>query len=156
MYKNNAMDKSTRQQMEREIVRKSRVSSQEELSAILVTRGVKVTQATLSRDLRELRIVKSHNADGSYYVLQPGSSADGAYDAIVVSIEFSGQVCVIKTKPGCASAVATVVDSTSSDVIMGSLAGDDTIFVMLRQGADEEAVLDALSDAMPAIRSKLI
>jgi transcriptional regulator of arginine metabolism len=149
------MDKTARQNLVREIVLGGNVASQEELTSLLASRGVNVTQATLSRDLREMRIVKTHGAGGYFYRVQNNAQSFHSYDSSIVSIEFSGQMCVIRTRPGFASAVAAAVDSIPMEEIMGTIAGDDTIFVMLREGYDAHKVLGSMEANIPDLQNKL-
>lgn len=152
-------DKKTRQRELLRIVENRNVGGQDELRELLAADGLSVTQATLSRDLKELGIVKMHRAgDGYCYVRsQRGASSSEASAAAgqllvgVRSLSVSGQMGVIKTRPGHASVVASVIDNRLGDAIMGSVAGDDTILIILRKEDDGSALVDGLRGFIPSI-----
>ena len=123
------------------------VTSQDELGHLLAREGITVTQATLSRDLDALGAVKSAGADGaSAYVLGTGSDTslpvDGAHAAfarvageLLVGAEAAGNMLVLRTPPGAAQFLAGRLDRTQPDGVVGSVAGDDTIIVVIRTPA---------------------
>lgn len=126
-----------------EILRMQVIGSQEELLDILRTKGYDVTQATLSRDLKVLKVAKTPLSNGAYkYVLPPQikpiSDELNAHNftshGAVLNLEFSGQLAVVKTKPGYASAIAWDIDNRSNDEVLGTIAGDDTILLIPREG----------------------
>ena len=126
-----------------EILRMQVIGSQEELLDILRARGYDVTQATLSRDLKVLKVAKTPLSNGAYkYVLPPQikpiSDELNAHNftshGAVLNLEFSGQLAVVKTKPGYASAIAWDIDNRSNDEVLGTIAGDDTILLIPREG----------------------
>jgi len=124
-----------------------------------------MTQATLSRDIKALKIVKTPDAVKGYiYMLakdqvanmqtvSDGTSflADGFR-----SIDFSQNLAVIRTKPAYASSIASLIDSANSFEIMGTIAGDDTIFLVLREGVERGDVFIFLEKIMPNLKGKLI
>ena len=117
------------------IINSQKIHTQEELMKALEEKGISVTQATLSRDIKEIGAVKvSDPKNGQYYRIQLPSVPKSHFSA--ESVEVSGQMCVIRSKPGFASAIASVVDNSGLEGVMGSIAGDDTILVILREGAD--------------------
>ena len=136
-----------------EILEQNDLYSQEQLQEQLHRRGIETTQATLSRDLKALQIVKGPT--GGYRLPQqkvvPASSLQG-----ILSIEFAGQNAVIKTQPGYAAAVAARIDHRPCAAIMGTLAGDDTILLVLRLGFSPEEVLENLKPIIPDILEYLI
>lgn len=142
-----------RQQAILEIIQAGPVFSQDELATRLKEAGIASTQATLSRDLKALQIVKGPT--GGYRLPQqkavPPSSLQG-----ILSIEFAGQNAVIKTQPGYAAAVAARIDHRPCAAIMGTLAGDDTILLVLRLGFSPEEVLENLKPIIPDILEYLI
>lgn len=100
--------------------------------------GFAVTQATVSRDIREMGLVKrtDKNGVGHYAEMSFQGKKNALHTALnnsVVKVDFAGNMLVIKTLPGMASAVATWVDSLESEEILGSIAGDDAIFVVMRE-----------------------
>jgi len=133
---------------------------------LLKRKGFNLTQATLSRDINSLKIVKTPDPHGGYIYLLPnepvaitknnavtGASflADG-----FVSIDFSGNLAVIKTKPAYASSIAAAIDGAATYEILGTIAGDDTIFLVLREGVEKTDIFLFLEKIMPAIKGKLI
>ena len=123
------------------IILDSKIASQEELLESLRNSGYELTQATLSRDLKELRVGKlADPAKGSVYVLneqlqqnsQPGNTPAIPVNS-VLSLVFSYHLCVIRTFPAFASTVATFIDSSRLPEIAGTVAGDDTIMVIPRE-----------------------
>lgn len=120
------------------IIRSHNIGSQEELIAILKSKGFELTQATLSRDLKELQVVKVHTSQGYKYAMNTNGTIGQATNIrssqnIALSVDVSCNLAVVKTIPGFAAAVATTIDSVApADLIMGCVAGDDTILVILR------------------------
>ena len=117
----------------RKIVSASRVSDQGELINALKQRGIHTTQATLSRDL------KRTDADGLPRYTLPFSArayfVPGGHDPSIISIEYSDPFAVIKTHPGYAGMVASRIDAAAIPGLMGTIAGDDTILVIMRKGS---------------------
>jgi len=145
------------------IILDTKIASQDELLESLRNAGYELTQATLSRDLKELRVGKlADSAKGSVYVLheqlQQGTRPVNA-PAIpvnsVLSLTFSYHLCVIRTFPAFASTVATFIDSSRLAEIAGTVAGDDTILVIPREGYTQQEIMRALGSVIPAIESKL-
>ena len=146
-------NKRNRLQVISEILRSKVVDSQEELLKLLIERQCDVTQATLSRDLKLLKVAKTPLSNGLYkYVLpvynkplavQPTANPTISYGA-VLSIEFSGQLAVVKTKPGYASAIAWDIDNKATDEVLGTIAGDDTILVIPREGITRDDILQMM------------
>ena len=125
------------------------ISNQEQLTQALRLQGVDVTQATLSRDLRDLRAEKKVMNDGTQkYVIPPDPIVEQKVLGIdsnlakmsIRSIEFSGPFAVVKTRPGFANAVAYDIDTRGQELTLGTIAGDDTILVILREGISREEV----------------
>ena len=124
------MSKNARQSLLLEVVRERTPRTQEELAELMADRGVEVSQVTLSRDLRELGVVKSPEG-----YREPDSAARPSGDALLrtlrdflVGVEVAQNLVVLKTNPGGAAAVALGLDRASWDEIVGTVAGDDTIF----------------------------
>jgi transcriptional regulator of arginine metabolism len=136
-----------------EILRSSVVGSQEELLQLLSERGLTVTQATLSRDLKVLKVSKTPLANGTYKYVLPsvtktvsptGNLSTFTSHGAVISIEFSGHLAVVKTKPGYASAIAWDIDNKGAAEILGTIAGDDTILIIPREGVTRDAILQLM------------
>ena len=152
--------KLERHRIIREVLMAGRIASQEELASVLAERGVDVAQATLSRDIKELRMSKLHDENGYYYSLPRQDASPEASVASVdapesiLSIEFSGPITVIKTRPGHANMVASVIDSNHLAAAAGTIAGDDTIFIIVREGFDKEDLLHSLGKLFKRLDSK--
>ena len=132
------------------------LGSQEEVLQALEREGFKLTQATLSRDLKQLKVAKAASMNGKYvYVLpndtmykritRPRTAMEMLQSSGFISISFSGNIGVIKTRPGYASSIAYNIDNSESTNIIGTIAGDDTIFIVMREGASHDAVKRDLS-----------
>ncbi len=143
-------NKRNRLQIITELLRSTVIGSQEDLLNLLAERKLNVTQATLSRDLKLLKVAKTPLTNGTYkYVLPPITktiSPQGTFNHLtshgaVLSIEFSGNLAVMKTKPGYASAIAWDIDNKGSIEILGTIAGDDTILIIPREGVTREQIL---------------
>jgi len=129
-----------------EIIEKVPVETQEQLSALLSGAGFRVTQATVSRDIRELRLVKIAGPDGvARYASKPEVGGDFnarlrvIFKEGVISVDSAGNMVVVKTISGVANAAAASIDSMDFPNILGTLAGDDTIFIVLRDAASSAA-----------------
>ncbi len=128
--------KSKRHNAILEIIENNDIETQEELISALRDSGFNVTQATVSRDIRELKLTKSMTAGSKYkYVISQATERDGhhiyssALAASVISIECAMNLIVIKTYPGMAQAVAAGIDAMEIAGVMGCVAGDDTLFI---------------------------
>lgn len=147
----------------RRLIASNKAGNQEDILSMLGERGYVVTQATLSRDLKTLKVAKAPDGKGGYHYRLPEPS-DYAVErpalrhasSGVFSIEFSGQFGVVKTRPGYANMVATIVDSALKHKIMGTIAGDDTLLLLLREDADVEAILSVLDTVLPGIAGRRI
>lgn len=139
-------NKTKRQQIIETILKEQVIRTQDDLLLTLRKRGIEATQATLSRDIREMRIFKSVDQNHQAFYALPSQSPVSAplHDIIMpehgIWMEISGQLMVLHTKPGHASMVASIVDDLAIPGVMGTLAGDDTVLVMLRVGYNKRAV----------------
>lgn len=122
-----------------DIIAGQRVGTQEELCDRLRERGFDVTQATVSRDIKELKLAKTPDGRGYHYSLPEGAAAKNPMDRmqrifkdLVVSCDHSENIIVIKTIAAGAQSVASVIDAYGSEQIIGTVAGDDTIIVVVR------------------------
>lgn len=150
--------KTTRQEKIIEIIKKYEVETQDDLIAYLGREGFNVTQATISRDIRELKLSKVSTARGTYRYVQarrhPVESNVRFNNALIESIlnvDYAGNIIVLKTLPGLASAVATGIDSIHLPEILGCIAGDDTIMVVTRDSECASEISDKLKHMMKAI-----
>ena len=133
--------KVKRHDMISKLVASENVETQEELAAMLREHGFAVTQATVSRDIKELRLIKVLTPEGRYkYATVEKAEADlqerfiRMFSNCVLSVTSSGNIIVIKTITGSASAAAEAVDSLKWPDILGTIAGDNTIFIAIREG----------------------
>ena len=156
-------EKNKRLEALRLIISSQQLGTQEELLFALRKEGFNLTQATLSRDLKQLKVAKAATMSGSYvYVLPnesmykrvstPASVREMMEMPGVISINFSGNMGVIKTRPGYASAIAWNIDRSDIPSILGTIAGDDTIFIVIKEGTTHTEVADALGIAIPNMR----
>jgi len=130
------------------ILRKEIVRSQCELQKALTDSGFMVTQATLSRDIRQMKIVKKPDRDGLYrYILPDMETKEKRLPTALfndLTCEFSGNLAVIKTRPGYAMSVASFIDEQTPTEILGTIAGDDTILVIPRDGFTRSQVEETI------------
>ena len=151
------------------LIADSVVRSQEELQSRLADMGYIATQATLSRDLRTMGVVKKHvSGDGYRYTLPSGATAQGIHHGAtaqdihpaaitsegILGLEFSSSLVVVKTHPGFAGAVASVIDNSDSAEIAGTIAGDDTVLLILREGYTRDEALRSASRVINGIENK--
>ena len=145
----------------RVIVAGERISSQDELLRRLLALGYECTQATLSRDLKELEVTKEVVAGGNCIYLLPDSplhpNAESPYGVQmsggVVSIDFSANIAVVKTRSGYACGIAKDIDRCSFESILGTVAGDDTILMVVKEGYTKHDVLLQLERIIPEIKT---
>jgi transcriptional regulator of arginine metabolism len=126
------MDKQNRQFTIKQVITHQVISSQDELCQALEKAGFAVTQATLSRDMKELGIARVNTAAGHRYILHMESEERRLTSMIgyeIESIDANESMIVIKTLPGRAQGVAEIIDSVRHPAVLGTLAGDNTIFV---------------------------
>ena len=132
--------KAQRQAKIMEIISNRNIETQEQLLAELQNAGFHSTQATISRDIKELRIVKELTSFGTYrYCIsnnEVSTTFSGKLNTIfrecITSFDYAQNILVIRTLPGLASAAASAIDAMSMSVVLGTLAGDDTVFVVMR------------------------
>jgi len=144
--------KKARQGKILEIVRKHSVRSQEELSQHLRAADAPVTQSTLSRDIRELGLVKArgrYQASGEAVPEASNGLLRRTLAQYVLSAEISGNIVAIRTSPGNAHSVGVVLDAAQWPEVLGTIAGDDTIFVLLRNERVGGTVLNRVRDFSP-------
>lgn len=155
--------KNNRLEALRLIISSQQLGSQEELLNALQKEGFKLTQATLSRDLKQLKVAKAATMGGNYvYVLPnesmykrvttPSSVREMMQMPGFMSINFSGNMAVIKTRPGYASSIAWNIDNSNIPEILGTIAGADTIFVVTKEGVRKDDVINALSAVVPNLK----
>ena len=155
--------KNNRLEALRLIISSQQLGSQDELLTALQKEGFKLTQATLSRDLKQLKVAKAASMSGNYVYVLPNetmykrvSSPNSIREMMkvpgFVSINFSGNMGIIKTRPGYASSIAWNIDNSDIPEILGTIAGDDTIFIVIKEGVSHQDVIESLSDVVPNMK----
>ena len=132
--------KSQRQAKILEIISNKNVETQEQLLAALQAEGFRGTQATISRDIKELRIVKELTSLGTYRYTVSNSDIGNSFSTrlntifreCVISFDYAQNIIVLRTLPGLASAAGSAIDAMNLSTIVGSLAGDDTVMIVMR------------------------
>ncbi len=144
------MDRASRLALIEKLVRENVIGSQEELLRMMEGTGMKCTQATLSRDLRQVGITKGFDGSGGYRYLLPSGREEtaeklpGSDTVAITGMTWARGLLLIKTPPGFASAVAIRIDRAGRYEIAGTVAGDDTIMLIPRDNISNEAVEECL------------
>lgn len=135
--------KNNRQDMILEIISEENVETQEQLLQLLEARGITSTQATISRDIKQLHLIKEPTGAGGYRYavsshkvkLNFADKLRNIFRESVLSVDYAQNIIVLKTMPGLANAAAAALDGMENSEIIGTLAGDDTVFLLLRDAA---------------------
>ena len=140
--------KAKRQALIREIVESQNIQTQEELAEALRERGMMVTQATVSRDIREMHLLKVLAEDGSYRYATMDRSETGVGDRLirmladsVVEMDSANNLIVVRTLPGSAHVAAEAIDNLKWPEVLGTIAGDNTILVIVRSNEEVDVVI---------------
>ena len=137
------------------LISEQNVETQEQLLALLELKGIRVTQATVSRDIKELHLVKEPAGNGAYRYTVAGGKAGhrshagklrNIFKEGVLSYDAAQNIVVIKTMSGLASAAGAALDGMEIGGYVGSLAGDDTVLLIMRTGADAEGFLHEIQE----------
>jgi transcriptional regulator of arginine metabolism len=157
MSRGNGAVKSKRQQAIVGLVARERLASQEEIRARLASLGFDATQSTISRDIEELGLARVHDHDGTRYVV-PGDA--GSYgpiallrhlmDEFALSFVASEAGLVVRTSPGAAAALAEGIDRAGLDAVAGTIAGDNTILILGREGVKPKHLERSLTSILEA------
>ena len=123
-----------------EIISNRNVETQEQLLQELQDAGFRSTQATISRDIKELRIIKELTSFGTYRYTTSATETKGTFSSklntifreCITSYDYAQNMIVIRTLPGLASAAASAIDAMNMSVVVGTIAGDDTVFIVMR------------------------
>ena len=156
--------KSSRLDSIKIIISTKEIGSQEELLRELEIEGYTLTQATLSRDLKQLKVAKAASPGGKYIYVLPNNTL---YKRVAesrpkveypisngfISLRISGNIAVIRTRPGYASSIAYDIDNGNIHEIIGTIAGDDTILIVLDERTPRQLVVDELAGLFPAVKS---
>ncbi len=147
--------KNARQMAILSIIEKDNIETQEELAAKLRDLGIVVTQATVSRDIKELRLLKVLTPDGSYKYATVDKAEHGVSERLVrmfidsvLSISHAENLIVIRTLPGSANAAGEAIDSMRWPEVLGTISGDNTIFVAVRSAAEAPAVVEKFQEIL--------
>lgn len=144
------------------LISSKELCSQEEVLQELKKEGFTLTQATLSRDMKQLKVAKAASMNGKYvYVLpnetmyrrvhKPLSATEMTRNSGFLSVHYSGNMGVIKTRPGYASSIAYNIDNSNIPAILGTIAGDDTIFIAIKEYANLEELSKDIAKAVDSI-----
>jgi transcriptional regulator of arginine metabolism len=150
-------ERSSRLKAIKRIIRTHKINSQEKLLGYLRQEGFHVTQATLSRDLKLLKVGKqSEGTNGYFYTLPSEEERKEAERNYVldfqrgyVSLEISGSIAVVRTLNGHADSVAIALDNMGIAEILGTVAGNDTVIVVVREGVDRDQFVDIIRERVP-------
>jgi transcriptional regulator of arginine metabolism len=149
--------KAKRQQAILALVDRERLGSQEDIRARLATMGIEATQSTISRDLEELGLARIHGGDGVRYVIPGGATAPQPLamlrrllDEFALSFVRADQGLLVRTPPGAAAALAEGIDRVGLAEVAGTIAGDNTILILGREGVKPERLERSLNQIMEA------
>ena len=156
-------DKNRRLDAIKILISTREISGQEELRQELIKEGFDLTQATLSRDLKQLKVAKAATIGGKYVYVLPNNAMyrrvstiddekNSPRDTGFRRIRFSGNMAVIKTRPGYASSLAYDIDDKNLDAVCGTIAGDDTIMIVMSDSTSRLDLIHALEPLIPNIR----
>ncbi|MBQ9211970.1 MAG: arginine repressor [Clostridia bacterium] len=147
--------KKKRQAAIRALLKDRPIQTQEDLVEALKEQGFQVTQATVSRDMKEMHLIKTPMEEGGYSYAEPETGWSGLSDRLIrllrdcmLSVEAAGQMIVVKTMSGAANTAAEALDSMDLPEIAGSIAGDNTIFLVARDHAGALAAAERIQSLM--------
>ncbi len=143
--------KADRQAEILQIIENEEIETQEDLANRLRAMGYKVTQATVSRDIKELRLIKINGQRSDYRYAKPGRHELKANDRMIrllsdstISVDYAGQIVVVKTLSGSANVAAEAIDTMNWEEVLGTIAGDNTIFIAVRGENDASVIADKI------------
>ncbi len=143
--------KSERQEAIIELLRSQKIETQSDLAYALQQKGFRVTQATVSRDIKEMRLMKVASAGGGYQYALPGQEGKSVTDRMIrmlrdslLYVDHAGNMVVLRTLSGSANSAAEAIDSLEWPEILGSIAGDNTIFLVVRSGEFAEEISERI------------
>ena len=155
------MNKESRLQAIRKIISNHKIRSQEELLTRLTDIGFELTQATLSRDLKQLKVGRIPSKQGFSYVISEdmvGNKINEHHSPIAygfLAIEFSGNIVVIKTLPAYSHTIADAIDKAEMNEVLGTIAGNDTVFAVVREGLNPDKIKKAFIKTIPELKERL-
>jgi transcriptional regulator of arginine metabolism len=157
MTRSNGAAKSKRQQAILGLLAKERLASQHEIRERLASMGIEATQSTISRDIEELGLARVHDTDGTRYVVPGEAGSHGPMallrhllDEFALAFVASDAGLVVRTSPGAAAALAEGIDRAGLDGVAGTIAGDNTILILGREGVKPPSIERSLSQIMEA------
>ena len=137
------MKKQERHRVIRDLIETANIETQEDLARALEEKGIRVTQATVSRDIKELRLIKIPGHQSTYCYARPGKHESAVNERMIrllsdstVSISYAGQIIVVKTLSGSANVACEAIDNMNWKEVLGTIAGDNTIFLVVRNETD--------------------
>ncbi len=143
--------KTSRQEEIIRIIDSMEIETQEELANQLRSRGYKVTQATVSRDIKEMQLIKIAGQHSAYCYAKPGRQGAAVNDRMLrllsdstISVRYAGQMVVVKTLSGSANVAAEAIDNMNWEEVLGTIAGDNTIFIAVQNENDAMEVSDRI------------
>ena len=156
-------NRTTRQLAIKQIILSKRISNQDELLHIMRDQGFELTQATLSRDLKILKVSKVTDQALGYVYVIPEANIENQRENTRINflsdgfrdLQFSGNLAVIRTLPGYANSLAVVIDKAEPYEIIGTIAGDDTILIIMREGVTHSGLINSLILIIPKLEDKL-
>lgn len=148
------MKKNVRQEKILDIISANSISTQEQIMNKLLESGFNVTQATVSRDIKAMNLIKVQDGSGQYRYTAPKKDDDGQekYDAIlahaVIDADYAMNITVVHCHPGMANAACASIDNVHIQNSVGTIAGDDTIFILNRNEEDARKLASAINEAI--------
>lgn len=135
--------KNSRHEAILEIIAEYPVTTQEQMMELLAQRGFRATQATLSRDVQHLNLLKQRDENGVYRYTLPAAAVmeKSFFEEAVISVDRAMNIVVLKCRPGMAQGTCVAIDSVNHEGVVGTIAGDDTIFIVVRSEADAKKIL---------------
>ena len=126
--------KSERHELILQLISREVISTQEDLKSALAKEGMNVTQATLSRDIQQLNLVKQRDENGDFRYTLPAAAAEekSLFEEAVLSVDYAMNTIVLKCRAGMAQGTCAAIDSVNHQGVVGTIAGDDTIFILVR------------------------
>ena len=148
--------KNDRQERILQIISEENIETQGQLLERLTAQGIKSTQATISRDIKTLHLIKEPTGDGTYrYAVSTRKARLNFADKLrnifhqcVLSVDYAQNIVVLKTMPGLANAAASSLDSVQNSELLGSIAGDDTVFLLMRDSASAAEFCQDVKDQL--------
>ncbi|HAF30288.1 MAG TPA: hypothetical protein DCG75_14700 [Bacteroidales bacterium] len=156
------MNKENRLNTIRQIITNQKIRSQEEILSRLTDLGFELTQATLSRDLKQLNVGRIPSKNGFTYVISDdivNSQKKNQFSPIAygfLALEFSGNMVIIKTLPAYSHTIADAIDKAELNEVLGTIAGNDTVFAVLREGVASDQFIQAIVGALPELKERLL